>query len=518
MHLTQGLHRSLQQRANELATVFGGRRQTWRTLAERVARLAGALVSNGLKPGERVAVIALNSDRYLEAFYAVAWAGGVIVPGNTRWALGEHAYGLTDAGVRFLLVDATFAGLIAPLRQACPAIEAIYLGDGEAPPGALAVEELIATSVPIEDRCARDDALMGIFYTGGTTGHPKGVMLSHRNVVSSCFYSLASLRFHSAPVYLHAAPMFHVADAGVTVTMTMLGATHVAIPSFNAEAAVRAIVAEGVTEILLVPTMFGILHQYLVSHTADLSSVRNVIYGASPITESLLKKAMEIFPNAAFYQGYGQTELSPAATLLMPEFHFPRENGKSYLRSAGRAMVGVDLKIVDETLAQRPHGEVGEVAVRSDGVMLGYWGEPELTRQTIVDGWVRTGDAGYMDEEGFLFLVDRMKDMIVSGGENIFSAEVENALSSHADVLECAVIGVPDDEWVERVHAVVRLKSGSRADQAELIAHCRTLIAGYKVPRTIEFRDEPLPLSAAGKVLKTELRKPYWPQGGRGVN
>jgi long-chain acyl-CoA synthetase len=518
MHLTQGLHRSLQQRANELVTIFGARKQTWRTFVERVARLAGALVSIGLKPGERVAVIALNSDRYIEAFYAIAWAGGVIVPGNTRWALGEHAYGLTDAGARLLLVDATFAGLIMPLRQTCAAIEAIYLGDGEAPRGAVAAEDLIATSAPIDDRCARDDALAGIFYTGGTTGHPKGVMLSHRSIISSCFYSMASLRLHNEPVYLHAAPMFHVGDTGLTVTITMVGGTHVVIPSFNAEAAVQAIVEQGVTEILLVPTMFGILHQYLGSHTADLSSVKNVIYGASPITESLLEKAMEIFPNAAFYQGYGQTELSPGATLLMPEFHLPRESGKSYLRSAGRAMVGVDLKIVDETLAERPRGEVGEVAVRSDGVMLGYWGNPELTRQTMVDGWVRTGDAGYMDEEGFLFLVDRMKDMIVSGGENIFSAEVENALSSHANVLECAVIGVPDNEWGERVHAVVRLKIASSADAAELIAHCRTLIAGYKVPRTIEFRDEPLPLSAAGKVLKTELRKPYWPQGGRGVN
>jgi len=391
----------------------------------------------------------------------------------------------------------------------------MQLGDGEPPPGTLTVDDLIATSPPIDDRCARDDALMGIFYTGGTTGYPKGVMLSHRSIVTSCFYSLASLRLHNEPVYLHAAPMFHVADAGVAVTITMVGGTHVTIPSFNAEAAVHAIAAEGVTEILLVPTMFGILHQYLASHTADLSSVKNVIYGASPITESLLKKAMAVFPNAALYQGYGQTELSPGATFLMPEFHLLRESGKSYLRSAGRAMVGVDLRIIDETLAERPRGEV---AVRSDGVMLGYWGDQELTRQTIVDGWVRTGDAGYMDEEGFLFLVDRMKDMIVSGGENIYSAEVENALSSHTSVLECAVIGVPDNEWGERVHAIVRLKSKDNVEAAELIAHCRNSIAGYKIPRTIEFRDEPLPLSAAGKVLKTELRKPHWPEAGRGVS
>jgi long-chain acyl-CoA synthetase len=511
MHLTQGLHRSLQQRPDGVATIFGGRTQTWRTFAERVARLAGGLVSLGLKPGDRVAVIALNSDRYIEAFYAIAWAGGVIVPGNTRWAPAEHVYGLSDAGARLLLVDASFISLVGSFSETFGNLAAIYLDDGEAPPGTVAAEDLITTSTPIDDRCGSDDALAGIFYTGGTTGYPKGVMLSHRNIISSCFYSLASLRFSDESVYLHAAPMFHMGDVGVTVTITMLGGVHVAVTGFTPEGVVRAIMEEGVTDLVLVPTMLGMLHQYLTTHTADLSSVRNVIYGASPITESLLKKAMEIFPRAAFYQGYGQTELAPAATLLLPEFHLPREGGKCYLRSAGRAMVGIDIKIVDATMAERPRMEVGEVAVRSDGVMLGYWKKPELTRQTIVDGWVRTGDAGYMDEEGFLYLVDRVKDMIVSGGENVFSAEVENALSSHADVLECAVIGVPDERWGERVHAVVRLKSGSGGDAEELIAHCRTLIAGYKVPRTIEFRKASLPLSAAGKVLKTELRKPYWP-------
>jgi len=512
MYLTHGLHRSRQQRPDEAATVFGDRRQTWRTLVDRVARLAGGLVSLGIVPGDRVAIIALNRDRYIEAFYATAWAGGVIVPGNTRWAFAEHVYALTDAGARFLLVDAGFASLIEPLRKACPNLWVIiYLDDGEAPSGAFAVEDLIASFTPIEDQCSRDDSLAGIFYTGGTTGHPKGVMLSHRNMLSSCFYSLASLRFSDRSVYLHAAPMFHVGDVGLTLTITMIGGVHVVIPSFSPEAAVRAIVGEGVTDLLLVPTMFGMLHQYLLTQTADLSAVKNVIYGAAPITETLLKKAMQIFPKAAFYQGYGQTELAPGATLLMPEFHLPSAHGWSYLRSAGRAMVGVDIKIVDETMGERPRGEVGEVAVRSDGVMLGYWGKPELTRQTIVGGWVRTGDAGYMDEAGFLFLVDRMKDMIVSGGENVFSAEVENALSSHADVLECAVIGVPDDRWGERVHAIVRLRRGGIGDADKLIAHCRTLIAGYKVPRTIEFWDQPLPLSAAGKVLKRELRKPYWP-------
>jgi long-chain acyl-CoA synthetase len=227
---------------------------------------------------------------------------------------------------------------------------------------------------------------------------------------------------------------------------------------------------------------------------------------------------MEMFPNAAFRQAYGQTELSPVATILTPEFHKVSPGGKSYLRSAGRAVVGVDVKIVDVEMAEQPLGAVGEIAVRSPGAMLGYWNLPELTRQTLVDGWVRTGDAGYMDEAGFIYLVDRVKDMIVSGGENVYSAEVENALCAHELVVECAVIGTPDERWGERVHAVVRLRGDAELSAEALIDHCRTLVATYKCPRSVEFRTEPLPLSGAGKILKTELRKAHWPDGARRIH
>ena len=223
-----------------------------------------------------------------------------------------------------------------------------------------------------------------------------------------------------------------------------------------------------------------------------------------------------MFPNAQFRQAYGQTELSPVATFLLPQFHKPAAGRKPNLRSAGRAIVGVDIKIADEALNEVPLGEVGEILVRSPGAMLGYWKQLELTRQTIVDGWLRTGDAGHMDGEGFVYLVDRVKDMIVSGGENVYSAEVENALAAHRHVIECAVIGVPDDKWGERVHAIVRLRGEASAE--ELIAHCRELIATYKCPRSVEIRSEALPLSGAGKILKTELRKPYWPEGARRIN
>jgi long-chain acyl-CoA synthetase len=510
MYLTQGLHRSVQIGPDRTATVFGERRRSWAELEDRVSRLASALISLGLKRGDRVAVIALNSDYYLETYYAVAWAGGVIVPNNTRWALPEHIYALQDSGARFLLVDRNFAGLVAPIAAACDLTATLLLDDGAAPAGTVSAPLLIAQAQPVEDACGENDELAGLFYTGGTTGRSKGVMLSHRNLISNFLCTNALAPYPDDTVFLHSPPMFHLADAAAIVGVTMIGGAHVVVPFFSPENVIKAIEAEGVTALVLVPTMFGMLRDYLATHPADLGSVRHVKYGASPISETLLRQAMEMFPNADFVQAYGQTELSPCATVLEPKFHKLDTGGKSYLRSAGRAVHGVDVRIVGEDMSELPLGQVGEIAVRSPGAMLGYWNQPELTGRTVVGGWLRTGDAGYMDEEGFVYLVDRVKDMIVSGGENVFSAEVENALAAHAAIAECAVIGVPDEKWGERVHAIVRLKEGAKATEDDLIRHCKEIIAGYKCPRSVEIRLEPLPLSGAGKILKTELRKPYW--------
>jgi long-chain acyl-CoA synthetase len=518
MHLTQGLHRAVQLKAEATATIFGERRRTWRQMRDRVARLAAGLVSLGLRPGDRVAPIALNSDRYIEVYFAVWWAGGVIVPGNTRWALAEHIHALRDSGVSLLLLDKTFAHLAGPIGEACDIRATLYMDDGPAPGGSIGVEDLIAGTPPMDDACGRDDELAALFYTGGTTGRSKGVMLSHASLVSNFLCSSTTMPTRADAIFLHSPPMFHLADAAMVIGITMVGGAHVVIPAFSPEGVARAIEVEGVTDLVLAPTMFSMLREYAVSHPVNFSSVRKVAYGASPISEALLRRAMEMFPNADFRQAYGQTELSPVATILTPEFHRAAPGGKSYLRSAGRAIVGVDVRIVDASMNERRLGEVGEIAVRSPGAMLGYWNMPELTAQTLVDGWLRTGDAGYMDEEGFVFLVDRVKDMIVSGGENVFSAEVENAICAHQHVVECAVIGAPDERWGERVHAIVRLRGEATLSPDELIAHCRSLIAGYKCPRSVEFRSQPLPLSGAGKILKTELRKAFWPEGGRNIN
>ncbi len=516
MRLTQGLERAAMCHGNQTATVYEGQKRSWAQVRDRVARLARGLREAGAEAGDRIAIIALNSDRYLEAYYAILWAGCVCVPGNTRWAAAEHAYALNDSEPTLLLVDDAFAPMVPTLRT--PGLRnVVHMGDGPAPEGMLSYEHLIETSAPMEDASTSGDALAGIFYTGGTTGWPKGVMLSHAGLIAS-FLSLSIVSpFSEQTVYLHAAPMFHLADAILVFGLTYIGATHVMQSSFTPSGVVGAIASEGVNTLLLVPTMISMVAEHLRDHPADLSGVTRLSYGASPISESLLRRAMEIFPNAAFRQGYGQTEMSPGIAVLTALDHALDGPKARLLRSAGRPIPLTDVKIVDQSMNAVATGEVGEIVVRGPSMMLGYWRKPELTAETIVDGWLRTGDAGYLDDEGYIFLVDWVKDMIVSGGENVFSAEVENALSKHPAVLECAVVGVPDDRWGERVHAILRLRDGHAATEEDLTRHCAELIAGYKRPRSYEFRTQPLPLSGAGKILKSELRKPYWQGAQRNV-
>ena len=509
MHLTQGVHRSVQIHRNGVSTVFGERRRTWGETIDRVARLAAGLAALGMKDGDRVGLVANNSDRYLETYYGVAWGAGVIVPGNTRWAEAEHVHALRDSGVGILILDASFVRFAEPFTAAGVG-PLVYMDDGPAPGGMVHYEDLIARHAPAPDRCPSGPALAAIFYTGGTTGRSKGVMLSHGSLTASVLCAAPMRPQEPDAVFLHSPPMFHMADAGCIIGETMMGGSHVIIPGFTPAGVIDAIARDKVTALLLVPTMFAMLDAWVAEHPADLSSVRRVIYGASAISDDLLIRAMRLFPNAQFQQAYGQTELSPTASVLEARFHALEGPDAGKRRSAGRAIIGVDIKIAGEDLAELPVGQVGEILVRSPGCMLGYWNMPELTAETIVDGWLRTGDAGYMDEDGFLFVVDRVKDMVVSGGENVYSAEVENALARHPAVAECAVIGVPDERWGERVHAVLRLREGQVVTEQAIIDHCRTLIANYKCPRSVSFSDGPLPLSGAGKILKTELRKPFW--------
>jgi acyl-CoA synthetase (AMP-forming)/AMP-acid ligase II len=508
MQLTQALRRAAQIYPQRTSTVFGERRRTWSETQNRVARLASGLDGMGLKAGDRVALIALNSDRYLEAVYAVLWSGGVVVPGNTRWAPAEHAYALQDSSPSLLFVDAQFADMARKLPGFDPD-RTVFMGD-DAPHDLVSFEKLVADNKPLPERAGEGDALACIAYTGGTTGWPKGVMLSHKNMTMAYLTFALACTYEPGLVFLHSAPMFHMAGLSSILSYTSAGATHVILPSFDPAAVVDAVAKEKVNMALLVPTMIDFVDRTLQVKPADMSSLRKVIYGASPISEALLKRAMKSLPNARLYQGYGQTECGGGVVVLEPDFHVTEGPNARLLRAAGRPTPGSDMRIVDADMNEVPRGQTGELVVRGPSVMLGYWRKPELTAATVVDGWLRTGDAGYMDDEGFIFLVDRVKDMIVSGGENVYSAEVENALARHAAVLECAVIGIPSDKWGEEVHAIVRLRDGHVPTPDELTAHCGELIANYKRPRSYTFRHEPLPLSAVGKILKAELRKPFW--------
>jgi len=509
--ITQFSRRAVQTNAEGIATVCGDRVRTWREFGDRIPRLAGAMAALGFKPGDRVGILSLNSDRYLECFFGLAWAGIVFVPINTRLAPPEIVYWLTDSGCTGLMIDDAFLPVLPVIKARVPSVvHVIHIGEAGAPPELLSYEALLSTASLVEDAGRRGNDLAGIFYTGGTTGRSKGVMLSHANILANVQNTLPGADLSPDSRYLHAAPMFHLADGAMTFLATALGGMHFFLPRFDPGTMLRAIAGHRITHLLIVPTMVNMLVHHPEIGQHDLTPLRKLLYGASPMPEAVIRRALEVLPGVDFTQAYGQSEASPVMTLLPHKYHCFEGPDAGRAKSAGRAVLGCEIKIMDPSDNEVPLGTVGEICGRGPLVMLGYWNQPELTAQTLRNGWLHTGDGGYMDADGFVYVVDRVKDMIVSGGENVYSAEVEEALYSHPAVAECAVIGVPDDTWGERVHAIVRLKPGQTASETELIAHCHGLIANYKCPRTLTLREEPLPLSGAGKILKSDLRKPFW--------
>ena len=519
IHLTQGVHRAMRHHPDRVATICGARRHTCAQFADRVGRMAGALRQLGMGTGDRVGILSLNSDRYLELYFAVWWGGGVVNPINTRWSPAEIAYSLDHCDTRILVVDETFTPSAVELSERSRSLRTIvHAGDGLPPSGMFGYEQLIADHAPIADALRCNGDLAGVFYTGGTTGFPKGVMLSHANLYSGALIGLVEGLAQEGDVGLHAAPLFHLADGSFSLMLTLRGCTHVMLPSFQPERVLEAIQTERISSLVLAPTMMQMIVDHPRLAAYQLDSLRTILYGASPISEALLERVMQALPGTRLFQAYGQTEMSPIVSILRPEFHTAEGRRLGKLRSAGRPAVGVEVKIVDTDGRELPCGTVGEILARGPGAMQGYWKDPEQTCAALRDGWVHTGDGAFMDEDGFLFVVDRVKDMIVSGGENVYSAEVENTIALHPAVAVCAVIGIPDNHWGEAVHAFVVRKPGAAAIDADGIkAHCRTLIAGYKCPRTVEFR-ETLPMSATGKVLKRDLREPFWRGKSRRVS
>jgi acyl-CoA synthetase (AMP-forming)/AMP-acid ligase II len=508
------LHDHLDYHARELPDAefarFQGRRLRYAEAQAAVHRVANALLAEGLEPGERVAFLAKNCLEGALFFYAASKAGLVPVPLNYRLAPPEWAYIVNDSEARLLVargplvdaIDAVRGGL--PRLRRCVALEAERAGWT---PWSEWVERQPASA---PERFVSDEADLYQMYTSGTTGRPKGAVLTHRAVTSNLGQIGTTVHLGAGDRYLIVAPLYHAAGALATFWTVQQGGCLYVLEDFDPFAVVRALSEERISAATLVPAMI----QACLVAVPDAAGrryddLRFLIYGASPIAEETLRRAMQVF-GCQFAQGYGMTETTAALTILLPRDHARALAGRpELLLSAGRPLPGTEVRVVDENDRPLPPGTIGEVVGRGPQLMRGYWNLPEATKEALRGGWMHTGDAGMLDAEGYLYIQDRVKDMIVSGGENVYPREVEAVLFQHPALADAAVIGVPDERWGEAVKAVVVLRPGRSASAEEIIEFCKGRLAGYKRPRSVDFVDA-LPRNPSGKVLKRELREPYW--------
>jgi long-chain acyl-CoA synthetase len=482
------------------AILFDDRPLTYRELYSRCCRLASVLREAGAVPGDRIAILAANSAQYVETYLAVPAAGFVIVPLNTRHAEPELKYALKDAHARILLTDRE-PGALREL------VDTVIMMPGD-------YDALLDAANEMELGVGvTENTLAGLFYTGGTTGASKGVMLTHRNLIANTFHFMTLSPPMQDNVFLVMAPLFHAAGSNGILGGVWSASCQIPLKAFDPSVALNLIEKYRVTHTLGVPAMIAAISELQHKDPRDTSSLRLVAHGGSPIATQVVRRAHAAFPTAEFVHVYGMTEASPLVTGLRNE---ERLLDVDRGRSCGQPLIGVNIRVVGKEGRDVPIGEVGELMASGPNIMQGYWNKPEQTAEVLKDGWYRSGDMGYMDEEGYVFLVDRARDMIVTGGENVYCSEVEEVLYKHVAVLEAAVFGVPDDQWGEAVHAVIVPRAEVAA--GELIAFCRQHIAGYKIPKAISFSAKELPKSGPGKILKRELRAPFWEGRERKVN
>jgi len=469
-------------------------------IGKRIFSLCSGLKDLGIKKGDRVAILYENCHRFLESYFSCAHLGAILVPINIRLSKMEISDIISDSGSILLITQKKFMDRIDGSKIRC-------IDEEE-------YESILEEFDPeIPEIEIQDEDIAQIYYTSGTTGKPKGVILTHKNVKIHALGTIAELHLTDRDNWIHAAPMFHLADAWATFSITWVGGKHVFVPVFDTEMVLKLIEKEKITITNLIPTMLNMMVNHPNVGKYDYSSLRILMSGGAPIAEELVKKIIDTF-KCEYIQTYGMTETSPYLTMSILKEHLkrlPEEEQLKYRSKTGREFITVSLRVVDENGrdVKRDGKQVGEIIVKGDTITPGYWKRPEETKEAIKDGWLYTGDLATIDEEGYVQIVDRKKDMIITGGENVYSVEVENVLYMHPAILEAAVIGVPDEKWGEAVKAVVVLKDGYSVTEEELIKFCKEHLASYKIPKSVDFVDS-LPKTGSGKIYKKALREKYW--------
>jgi acyl-CoA synthetase (AMP-forming)/AMP-acid ligase II len=494
MH-THGIERAARYFPDRPALSSGGRRQTFRELHDRVGSLAATLHGHGFARGDRLALLLPNEGEYLELVYACAWLGVIAVPLNTRLSATE---------IDRVLADAKPHGLIRHSSLPVPTLPL---------PWQLVLDEqpLDRPSTSRPDPIYDPDAVLALVYTSGTTGHAKGVVLTHANILANVHHMNYWVPQREGGVHLHAAPIFHILDLPFIFAAPAFGTCQVAIPKFSVPSFCEAVERERVTQTVLVPTMINLLLHFPQRANYDLTSLETLAYGGSPMAPELFRRTKEALFDVKLVQGYGLSEAGFLTVLL------DHEHSDKRLLSCGRTCPGIDLRAVDKAGRDVAVGQAGELVARGANVMRTYWNSPAEATEAFRDGFFRTGDIGYRDADGYFYILDRSKDMIVTGGENVYSGEVEAVIYEHPAIQEAAVFGIPDPQWGEIVMACIVLKPGQVVTADELIAHCRRSLANYKIPRRIEFSETELPKSGTGKILKRALRERFWGSQDRAV-
>ena len=509
------LFRAADQWPDKPAITFLDASQSWLETKNRCHAAATLFSRLGVDRGDRVAYLGLNSNVCFESYYSPALIGAIFVPINYRLSIREMEECIEDCTPKILIVDENFTEQAEKLLKACVSLKAvIYTTQSSLTEGSISYERVVQEVLSSGEYCdllpSSGDDVATLFYTGGTTGRAKGVMLTNSNFICNTNCTIPLYRLQHQWAFVIVGPLFHLAAGSRVFSSTALGGHAVILPRFDVASLLDAIQRYGVNSATLVPTMYQMILDHPDFVSFDLTSLKMLASGAAPLSAALLRRILEAFPAAEFFQTYGMTEAAPVLTSLDSKYHVLEGPNSGKLGSVGHPVEHVDLVIADEEDRVVPPNTTGQILAKGPNIMKGYWKLPEASQEALEGGWYHTGDAGYLDDEGFLFLEGRVKDMIVSGGENVYPIEVENVLESHPAVHQCAVIGIPHDTWGEAVHAIVILKDQCEATEDGLILFCKEAIAGYKCPVSVTFRLDPMPLSPINKILKTELRKPFW--------